>query len=124
MAAYNRVGSRPQNLQVGGAGLRPGDSMGAYIVRRLALMIPTLFGIMMLSFLVIQFAPGGPVEQAIARLTGSDVSAMSRVTGTLEGDFSGQQGVDSSGASSNADQSQSAYRGARGLSPQFIAQLE
>lgn len=98
--------------------------MGAYIVRRLALMIPTLFGIMVLSFLVIQFAPGGPVEQAIARLTGSDVSAMSRVTGTLEGDFSGQQGVDSSGASSNADQSPSGYRGARGLSPQFIAQLE
>jgi len=43
--------------------------MGAYILRRILLMIPTLFGIMAISFAVIQFAPGGPVEQVIARLT-------------------------------------------------------
>ncbi|MAN78259.1 MAG: microcin ABC transporter permease, partial [Rhizobiales bacterium] len=41
--------------------------MAAYILRRLLLMIPTVFGIMVVSFLVIQFAPGGPVEQAIAQ---------------------------------------------------------
>ena len=44
--------------------------MAAYILRRILLMIPTLFGIMAVSFLVIQFAPGGPVEQVIARITG------------------------------------------------------
>ena len=43
--------------------------MGAYILRRVLLMIPTLFGIMAISFIVIQFAPGGPVEQVIAQLT-------------------------------------------------------
>jgi len=49
--------------------------MGAYILRRILLMIPTLFGIMAISFAVIQFVPGGPVEQVIAKLTnqgGSD----------------------------------------------------
>ena len=44
--------------------------MAAYILRRILLMIPTLFGIMAISFAVIQFAPGGPVEQVIAKLTG------------------------------------------------------
>ena len=44
--------------------------MGAYILRRILLMIPTLLGIMAVSFAVIQFAPGGPVEQVIAKLTG------------------------------------------------------
>ena len=99
--------------------------MGAYILRRLLLMIPTIFGIMVVSFLVIQLAPGGPVERAIAQFSGSNVDAMSRITGTVDGDFAGQQGVDSSASSqSSQTQSQSAYRGARGLSPQFIAQLE
>ncbi len=44
--------------------------MFAYIVRRLLLLIPTLFGIMVINFLVVQAAPGGPVEQMIARLKG------------------------------------------------------
>ncbi|SDG33525.1 microcin C ABC transporter permease YejB [Pelagibacterium luteolum] len=100
--------------------------MAAYILRRLLLMIPTVFGIMVVSFLVIQFAPGGPVEQAIARFSGTDVSALSRITGSSGGDFTGQSGIDTSGASSSnaGGEVQSAYRGARGLSPQFIAQLE
>ncbi|WP_116654314.1 microcin C ABC transporter permease YejB [Pelagibacterium sediminicola] len=98
--------------------------MGAYILRRLLLMIPTLLGIMAVSFLVIQFAPGGPVEQAIARMSGMNVEALSRVTGTVEGDFAGQSGIDTSGAAETTDTQPSAYRGARGLSPQFIAQLE
>ena len=46
--------------------------MGAYILRRILLMIPTMIGIMGISFLVVQFAPGGPVEQVIAQLQGSD----------------------------------------------------
>ena len=45
--------------------------MGAYILRRVLLMIPTLLGIMAISFAVVQFAPGGPVEQVIANLTGA-----------------------------------------------------
>ena len=98
--------------------------MAAYILRRLLLMIPTVFGIMVVSFVVVQFAPGGPVEQAIAQFSGTDVSALSRVTGSAEGDFAGQSGIDTGGASSGDDGAQSAYRGARGLSPQFIAQLE
>ena len=52
--------------------------MGAYILRRLALMIPTIIGIMGISFLVIQFAPGGPVEQVVAQLTGQGDSASDR----------------------------------------------
>ena len=96
--------------------------MGAYILRRLLLMIPTVLGIMAVSFLVIQFAPGGPVEQAIAEYSGTNVDALARVTGTTEGDFAGQ-GIDQAGADAEEEQ-RSLYRGARGLSPQFIAQLE
>ena len=55
--------------------------MAAYIVRRLLLMIPTLFGIILLNFLIVQVAPGGPVEQMIAKLQGMDVSATSRFAG-------------------------------------------
>jgi len=55
--------------------------MGAYILRRLLLMIPTMVGIMGISFLVIQFAPGGPVEQVIAQLTGQGDSASDRLSG-------------------------------------------
>ncbi|MDD1497212.1 microcin C ABC transporter permease YejB [Agrobacterium sp. CNPSo 3708] len=87
--------------------------MGAYILRRLALMIPTIIGIMGISFLVIQFAPGGPVEQVIAQLSGSGDSAADRLSGG--GDLMGGGGVDESG---------SKYRGAQGLDPELIAKLE
>ena len=85
--------------------------MGAYIIRRLLLMVPTILGIMALSFLVIQFAPGGPIEQVIADLSGEGGGADERLGGTSS-DFSG------------ADQGSSEYRGAQGLDPEFIAQLE
>ena len=62
--------------------------MGAYILRRVLLMIPTMVGIMAISFLVVQFAPGGPVEQIIAQIQGTDVSATSRIGGG-GGDFQG-----------------------------------
>lgn len=94
--------------------------MLAYILRRLALMVPTIFGIMLVSFVVIQFAPGGPVERVIAQLTGDDVSATARVSGQ-GGDFAG--GAPSPGAG-GADAASSKYRGAQGLDPKFIAELE
>ena len=55
--------------------------MTAYIIRRLLFMVPTLFGIMLVSFVVVQFAPGGPVERVIAQLSGSDTGATSRISG-------------------------------------------
>ena len=60
--------------------------MQAYIIRRLLLMIPTLFGIMFISFVIVQFAPGGPIERVIAQLTGADTGGASR-TGGPGGDF-------------------------------------
>jgi microcin C transport system permease protein len=60
--------------------------MLAYIVRRVLLMVPTILGIMALSFAVVQFAPGGPIERVIAQLQGTDVSATERFAGG-SGDF-------------------------------------
>lgn len=93
--------------------------MAAYILRRLLLIIPTMIGIMAISFAVVQFAPGGPVERVIAQLQGTDVSATSRITGG-GGDFGG---INTSlpGA---GDPIQSKYRGAQGLDPEFIKSLE
>ena len=89
--------------------------MGAYIARRLLLMIPTLIGIMAINFLVVQFAPGGPVEQVIARLQGMDVSATERISGG---------GGDFSGPTAGEGETTSRYRGAQGLDPEFIKDLE
>ena len=61
--------------------------MTAYIIRRLLFMVPTLFGIMLVSFVVVQFAPGGPVERVIAQLSGSDTGATSRISGSPGGDL-------------------------------------
>ena len=95
--------------------------MAAYIIRRILFMIPTLFGIMLVSFAVVQFAPGGPVERVIAQLSGSDTGATSRISGSPGGDFGGR-GV-AQGAS-QIDASTSKYRGAQGLDPEFIKKLE
>jgi len=89
--------------------------MGAYIVRRLLLMIPTLFAIMVINFIIIQVAPGGPVEQIIAELTGTGADITGRVTRTDVGETL-QQAAGDSGAGG--------YRGAQGLDPEFIAELE
>jgi microcin C transport system permease protein len=93
--------------------------MFAYIARRLLLMIPTLLGIMLVSFALVQFAPGGPIERIIAQIQGQDSGATSRISGGT-GDFSGAQGQP---GGSGGDAS-SRYRGAQGLDPQFIKQLE
>src|ERR1700730_5592512 len=93
--------------------------MGAYILRRFLLMIPTLLGILFVSFVVIQFAPGGPVERIIAQLTGNDISATSRVSG------GGADIILPGGGQGGAlDPVASKYRGAQGLDPEFIKQLE
>jgi microcin C transport system permease protein len=94
--------------------------MAAYILRRLLLMIPTIVGIMAISFVVVQFAPGGPVERVIAQLQGTDVSATARITGG-GGDFSG---VNAGQGATSSDPVFSKYRGAQGLDPEFIKQLE
>jgi microcin C transport system permease protein len=94
--------------------------MAAYIIRRILLMVPTLFGIMLVSFIVVQFAPGGPIERVIAVLQGADTSAGSR-TGGAGGDF-GARSQSQSGAQFNPTSSK--YRGAQGLDPKFIESLE
>ncbi len=87
-----------------------------YILRRLLLMIPTLLGIMLVSFIVIQFVPGGPVERMIAELQGHGGEATSRFSGGGGGDFAGGGGA-MTGQDSN-------YRGAQGLDPEFVKELE
>jgi microcin C transport system permease protein len=96
------------------------NNMTAYIIRRLLFMIPTIFGIMLVSFVVVQFAPGGPVERIIAQLSGTDTGATSRVSGSPNGDF-GARGMTPGGAQGDIN---SKYRGARGLDPAFIKGLE
>ncbi|MEK1940933.1 MAG: microcin C ABC transporter permease YejB [Pseudomonas sp.] len=81
--------------------------MLAYILRRLLLIIPTLFGILLLNFVIIQAAPGGPVEQMIAKLEGFE-GATSRISGG---------GSEVSVAGSN-------YRGAQGLDPELVKEIE
>jgi len=94
--------------------------MVAYVLRRLALMIPTLFGIMLISFVIVQFAPGGPVERVLAQLQGNDVSATSRIAGG-GADIGGQALTLQPGGSEGSG---AKYRGAQGLDPKFIQQLE
>ena len=96
--------------------------MSAYILRRLLLMIPTLFGIMLVSFVVVQFAPGGPVERIIAQLSGADTGAASRIPGAGQGGDFGARGQVQGG--SQVDSVTSKYRGAQGLDPEFIKSLE
>jgi len=92
--------------------------MFSYLLRRLFLIIPTLFGIMVINFLIIQAAPGGPVEQMIAKIRGSNVEATARLTGA---------GTELGTAVEQFGEShmyESKYRGAQGLDPEFIAKLE
>jgi microcin C transport system permease protein len=84
--------------------------MIAYSIRRIALMIPTLFAIILVNFVIVQAAPGGPVDQLIAQLKGTQGGAIGRVTG-------------GGGELRNAASSQDQSRGSRGLDPEFIAEL-
>ncbi len=97
--------------------------MTAYIIRRLFLLIPTLFVIMLINFVVLQFLPGGPVEQIIAEITGEGSEITERVTRGGQGELSTQ----TSGQQTGLGQSEGprgTYRGAQGLDPEFIAELE
>jgi microcin C transport system permease protein len=94
--------------------------MTAYIIRRLLLIIPTLFGIMLVNFVVVQLAPGGPVEQAIAQITGEGADITQRVTQQGSGETLPGQGQ----ARAQGTAATSRYRGAQGLDPEFIAELE
>ncbi|MDP5325832.1 MAG: microcin C ABC transporter permease YejB [Paracoccaceae bacterium] len=85
--------------------------MGAYILRRLMLIVPTLFGIMLINFALTQFVPGGPIEQIIARMEGQG-DVFSQIAGGGDAGMASQAGGDEK------------YLGARGLPPEFIAQLE
>ena len=82
--------------------------MAAYILRRLLLIIPTLLGIIILNFVIIQAAPGGPVEQAIANIEG----------------FKGSQGRIGGGGAEVASGNSSSYRGAQGLDPELVKEIE
>ena len=77
--------------------------MGAYILKRLLLMIPTILGVMLLTFIIVQFVPGGPIEQIIAQLENPNESGS-----RLDGGGSENIGSDDAG---------SKYRGAQGLDP-------
>jgi microcin C transport system permease protein len=94
--------------------------MGAYLLRRLFLILPTLFGILLINFAIIQAAPGGPVEQMIAKIRGTAVDATSRISGGGNDVMSG----DHMGMHESAASMESKYRGSRGLDPAFIAELE
>lgn len=85
--------------------------MGAYILRRLLLIIPTLLGVMVVNFTLVQFVPGGPIEQIIAEIEGEG-DVLAGVTGSGGGDGGG------------ALDTEDGYQGGRGLDPKFIAQLE
>ena len=86
--------------------------MGAYILRRLALVLPTLIGIMVINFMLVQFVPGGPIEQILAQLEG-------------EGDvFESIAGSTSDAGISDASTADERYLGSRGLPEEFIKELE
>jgi microcin C transport system permease protein len=80
--------------------------MTAYIARRLLLIVPTLFGILLINFILVQFMPGGPIEQVLAQVQGEAGSPLDRIAGTA------------------GDAGAGGYRGAQGLPPDFIADLE
>jgi microcin C transport system permease protein len=80
--------------------------MAAYLIRRLLLVIPTLFGIIAINFVVVQFAPGGPVEQMMAEMRG-------------KGDLSSRLG-----SATSEFGNRGSYRGARGLDPHVIADIK
>jgi microcin C transport system permease protein len=90
--------------------------MLAYVLRRLLLVVPTLFGIMVLNFFIVQAAPGGPVEQMIARIEGTAVGATERFSGSASGGEMMRQG--------STEQSGGAYRGARGLPKELVERIE
>lgn len=88
--------------------------MASYLIRRLLLIIPTLWAIITINFFIVQIAPGGPVDQAVAEMQGLDgAGGLSRISGA------GQTHAEQSGAKKASN-----YRGSRGLDPEVIAEIE
>ncbi|GGX39471.1 microcin C ABC transporter permease YejB [Saccharospirillum salsuginis] len=100
--------------------------MTAYLIRRLLLVVPTLWAIVTINFLIIQVAPGGPVDQMIANMQGQTASLLDRMTGNNQSDTLSGSDADSGGADSGSGNrtGDSAYRGARGLTEEDIAAIE
>jgi len=92
--------------------------MLAYIARRLLLVIPTLLGIMIINFVIVQAAPGGPVEQMLAQIQGQSVDATARISGD------GGDSVEATAVAGTAQNENSKYRGSRGLDPDLVADIE
>ncbi|MCL9774098.1 microcin C ABC transporter permease YejB [Vibrio methylphosphonaticus] len=84
--------------------------MAAYIFRRLLLVIPTLWAIITINFFIIQVAPGGPVEQAIAQMQGLNSGVMERFSG-------GGKEVE---LDTSSDDVSTGYKGSRGLDPEVV----
>src|SRR4029077_653126 len=95
--------------------------MAAYLLKRLLLIIPTLFGIMLISFAIVQFAPGGPVERIIAQITVSEVSATVRISG---GQGDGLSTSTKTQSGKGGREGISKFCGAKGLDKEFIKSLE
>ena len=95
--------------------------MYAYIIRRLLLIIPTLLGIMVINFAVVQVLPGGPVEQMIAQLTGEAIDVTARVGGEAGSEVNAGKRTQTTGKQAGAP---SRYRGAQGLPPELIKDIE
>ncbi|MBF0304732.1 MAG: microcin C ABC transporter permease YejB [Alphaproteobacteria bacterium] len=92
--------------------------MLAYIARRLMLIPLTLFGIMVVNFVFAQLAPGGPVEQMLARVQGTAIEATSRISGA------GSSEAGAAAPRSGVQGPKGAYRGAQGMDPAFVAEIE
>ncbi|MEM7652394.1 MAG: microcin ABC transporter permease, partial [Pseudomonadota bacterium] len=99
--------------------------MAAYILRRILLIVPTLLGIMIINFAIIQSAPGGPVEQAIARMEGQAVSATARLSGGAGGggEVSSTQSS-SQGSGTGGSGSGGLYRGSQGLPNELVEKIQ
>ena len=88
--------------------------MAAYLIRRVLLVVPTLLGIMVLNFVIVQFAPGGPIEQIAAEMMGATASTTDSISG----------GGDDGMVASSSDPAAGAFSGAAGLDPALVAELE
>ncbi len=93
--------------------------MTGYIIRRLMLLMPTLFGILIVNFVIIQFAPGGPIERVIARYTFGSVTGVDRGSGISAAGAKGQGGISDQSGGQKA-----IYKGSEAINPAIIKELE
>lgn len=99
--------------------------MGSYILRRIALIIPTLIAIITINFFIVQIAPGGPVDQMVARASGIQSNmSMERISGQGQQEVGAGSGGETGAGGGVQDDRESRYRGSRGLDPEIIAEIE